>query len=143
MKDAMRKFLFCLFVISLSGGCIAKQQEKVETLEPKASTAYEIYPTNNMWNFIKLNTRNGRMWMVQYSIEQDKNRFETYLNETALVSTEKEMNGRFKLYPTKNIYTFILLDQIDGNTWQVQWSFNENQRMVIPIRRIESLYGNE
>lgn len=30
--------------------------------------------------------------------------------------------GRFTLYPTQNRYNFILLDQTDGRTWQVQWS---------------------
>ena len=31
---------------------------------------------------------------------------------------------RFKLYPTQNIYTFLLLDTINGRTWQVQWSLD-------------------
>ena len=33
----------------------------------------------------------------------------------------------------QNIYNFILLDQIDGRVWQVQWSFKANERFVIPI----------
>lgn len=124
----MKKILFFLFTVSLivTSGCTQKQQDKV-------TAVYEIYPTTNMWNFIKLNTRNGKMWMVQYSIDKDENRFETTLNETTLVAKEKEVNGRFKLQPTQNIHTFILLDQIDGKTWQVQWAFENNQRFVIPI----------
>lgn len=42
---------------------------------------------------------------------------------------------RFKLFPTQNIYNFILLDKIDGKTWQVQWSFDEANRAVLPINR--------
>lgn len=131
----MKKILLFLFLASLivGSGCTQKQQEKVGTLEKLTNTVYEIYPTTNMWNFIKLNTRNGKMWMVQYSIDKDENRFETTLNETALVANEKEVNGRFNLQPTQNIHTFILLDQIDGKTWQVQWSFENDQRFVIPI----------
>ena len=45
-----------------------------------------------------------------------------------------EMNGRFTLYPTDNIWTFILLDQVDGNTWQVQWSNEEEKRGIFQIK---------
>lgn len=49
-----------------------------------------------------------------------------------LVDKEEEKNGRFFLYPTTNIYNFILLDQIDGRTWQVQWG-KEGERGVLRI----------
>jgi len=39
-------------------------------------------------------------------------------------------NGRFKLYPTGNNYNFIMVDVIDGRTWQVQWNIDENKRIV-------------
>ena len=39
----------------------------------------------------------------------------------------------FKLYPTQNMYTFILLDRINGETYQVQWSQEYSNRLVIPI----------
>ncbi|MFO8068455.1 MAG: hypothetical protein R6U02_00425 [Alkalibacterium sp.] len=72
------------------------------------------------------------MWQVQYDVGGD-NRFETYLNFVPLVPKEKEENGRFMLYSTQNIYTFILLDQIDGKMWQVQWSIESEERLIIPI----------
>ena len=40
-------------------------------------------------------------------------------------------NGRFKLYPTGNMYNFIMVDVIDGRTWQVQWSTKESERLVL------------
>ena len=46
---------------------------------------------------------------------------------------EEEKNGRFFLYPTQNVWNFILLDQLDGRVWQVQWSIEEKNRMVIRI----------
>lgn len=93
---------------------------------------FRLFPTQNMWTFIRLNTRNGRMWQLQYDVSGD-NRFETYLNNEPLVTKENEVNGRFNLYPTQNIWTFILLDQIDGRTWQVQWSTEPINRGVMPI----------
>lgn len=73
------------------------------------------------------------MWQVQYDVEDD-NRLETYLNFVPLVSTEKELNGRFTLNSTQNIYTFILLDQLEGKMWQVQWSMEIKNRIIIPIQ---------
>ena len=40
-------------------------------------------------------------------------------------------NGRFKLYPTENIKNFIMVDVIDGRTWQVQWHIDEAKRLVL------------
>lgn len=93
---------------------------------------FKLYPTENMWTFIKLDTRNGRMWQVQYSVKGDDYRFETPLNLIALSSDST--SGRFELYPTQNIYNFVLLDRINGATWQVQWSTEIENQAVIPIR---------
>jgi hypothetical protein len=93
---------------------------------------YRLFPTQNIWNFIKLDTRNGYMWQVQWSTESDK-RFVTNLNLIPLVAKEGEKNGRFTLCPTQNIYTFMLIDQIDGRVWQVQWAMEPDKRLVIPV----------
>lgn len=126
-------FLFIQFSITV-GGYTQNQTEKFDTLKNRTNIVYEIYPTKNNWNFIKLNTRNGKMKIIQYTINNDNHeRFEYSLNEIELVYNDEEVNGRFKLEPTQNIYNFILLDQIDGRVWQVQWSFKANERFVIPI----------
>ena len=39
-------------------------------------------------------------------------------------------NGRFKLYATNNTYNFIMVDVINGSTWQVQWNTDEDKRLV-------------
>lgn len=94
---------------------------------------FKLSPTQNMWTFLKLNTRNGKIWQIQYDIGgTDRN--ESILNPLPLVLEEEETNGRFNLYPTQNMYNFILLDQIDGRTWQVQWSIEKEYRGIIPIQ---------
>ena len=85
-----------------------------------------------------LDTATGAIWQVQWS-KESKTRFTTVLNiETLVPRDEYEWLddlpvGRFKLYPTKNNYTFLLLDVKLGRTWQVQWSFEANERFIIPI----------
>jgi hypothetical protein len=106
---------------------VAQTKNKVE-----AAQNYQLFKTENIWTFIKLDTRNGKMWQVQYSVGKE-NRIESVLNSVALSSGIQELAGRFTLYPTANIYNFILLDQINGSVYQVQWSIKEENRGVIPI----------
>ena len=108
-------------------------KQKAGKESPPIAVAYRLYPTQNMWTFIKLNTRNGQMWQVQYDVK-GSDRFEVYLSLEPLAPLEKETNDRFTLYPTQNIYNFILLDQLDGKMWQVQWSQEADSRGIIPIK---------
>ena len=92
-----------------------------------------MFPTENIWTFLKLDTRSGKIWQVQYSMD-DNYRGEVVLNDKALVTSDAAENGRFTLHQTKNMYNFILLDQIDGKMWQVQWSVDEENRIIIPMQ---------
>lgn len=104
----------------------------IQNISTDSTVVYRLFNTKNMYTFIKLDTRNGQMWQVQWSIKGSEYRYETTLSDISRVSKEEEKNGRFFLYPTTNIYNFILLDQIDGRAWQVQWG-EKSERMVIPI----------
>lgn len=74
------------------------------------------------------------MWQVHFTISNDGYQGELILNPNSLVWTEEEMiNGRFTLYPTNNIYNFILLDQINGKAYQVQWNSDKDKRFVSRI----------
>lgn len=105
----------------------------IQTISSDSAVVYRLFSTRNMYTFIKLDTRNGQMWQVQWSTKGNDYRFETTLSSISRVNKEDEKNGRFFLYPTTNIYNFILLDQIDGRAWQVQWGNKEEDRMVIRI----------
>lgn len=112
-----------------------KEETKEQLIQPYDIERFKLFPTQNMWTFIKLDTQTGQMWQVQYSIKGDEGRFEYDLNPNPLITTGKKVNGRFELYSTQNIYNFILLDKIDGKVWQVPWSFDEENRAVVPINR--------
>lgn len=103
----------------------------IQNISTDSNVVYRLFATDNSYNFIKLNTRNGQMWQVQWSLKD--NQFETTLSDISRVSIDEEKNGRFFLYPTTNSYNFVLLDQIDGRSWQVQWNFESEKRMVVRI----------
>lgn len=140
----MKRFVlpFLLLLLLLMSGCTdntPKSTSKEDANEQLVQTynieRFKLFPTQNMWTFIKLDTQTGQMWQVQYSVKGDDGRFEYDLNPNPLITTAKKVNGRFELYSTQNIYNFILLDRIDGKIWQVQWSFDEENRAVVPISR--------
>ena len=141
---------------------------------------YKVYPTENIYTSLLLDTANGRIWQLQIGVG-DTDRMKTVLSDTkwaktleeitevwneeyndrmtnweeeynskpdSIVSAERKafwkpfnleetieyevvaQNGRFKLYPTDNMYNFIMVDVEMGDTWQVQWSTKENERLV-------------
>lgn len=107
------------------GGAQAQTQVPEPTQDPLAP--YRLFRTQNIFMFLLLDTRTGQVSQVQWSTK-DENRLVEPLNPRSLVEGGKP--GRFTLQPTQNIYTFLLLDQETGKTWQVQWG---NNRLVIPI----------
>lgn len=100
-------------------------------LEPSQNpdAPFRLFATRNIYTFLKLDTREGRIWQVQWGDED--HRFSTPLNMTPLISGGKP--GRFTLYPTTNIYTFVLLDQETGDAWHVQWG-KPDERFIAPIK---------
>ena len=99
-----------------------------------APVRYKLYPTANRYNFLKLDTRTGYITIVQYDVQGD-DEFE-YALDVILENKADSLlvDGRYELYPTRNNYTFIMLDQIDGRAYHVQWSLERNQRFITPIR---------
>ena len=87
---------------------------------------YKLYKTDNMWTFLKLDTATGKISQVQYSIEG--NQFQVTINDNDYSGTDETEIGRFELYPTDNLYNFLMLDQIDGAVYQMQWSTNPDNR---------------
>lgn len=93
--------------------------------------SHKLVATQNMWIFLKLDTRKGLVKMLQYSLDE-KNRLEVPINYLPLASGADAIPGRFNLYPTQNMWNFILLDEVDGRSWQVQWS-TDGKEGIIPI----------
>lgn len=121
---------------------LTRIQEDIEFLNYKygkeeQSKEYQLYPTQNIWNFLQLNTATGQIYQIQFSSKSSER---TYLiiNAENLNNLDRKYfgfdTGRFELYPTQNMYTFLLLDKILGRVWQVQWGFKKEDRFIIKIK---------
>ena len=129
MKKVLLLCVFAVFTLIANAQTDIRQTRPDFTQNPNAT--YRLFPTTNMWIFIKLNTADGRMWLVQYSTTAG-DQVEIPLSRIERAEESEKKDGRFTLYATQNMYNFILLDQIDGRVWQVQWS-TEGDNLVIPI----------
>ena len=129
MKKLLLLCVFAVFTLIANAQTDIRQTRPDFTQNPNAT--YRLFPTTNMWIFIKLNTADGRMWLVQYSTKAG-NQVEIPLSRIERAEESEKKDGRFTLYAIQNMYNFILLDQIDGRVWQVQWS-TEGDNLVIPI----------
>lgn len=93
---------------------------------------YKMYQTENIYTFLELDTKTGKVKQVQWSLESD-NEGTWIINDNDLSFGEGYGSGSFELYPTKNLYQFLLIDKTDGRKWHIQWGMGDNKRW---IRRI-------
>ena len=132
----MKKVLLTALLSLLSFICLAQSTAQTTTGSSSKQKevlvpTYKLFATQNMWIFLKLDTSQGLVRMVQYSMESS-NRLEVPINYLPLATGEDAIPGRFNLYPTQNMWTFIMLDEVDGRTWQVQWS-TDGKEGIAPI----------
>lgn len=82
-----------------------------------------------MYNLLKLDTKTGIIEQIQWSLD---NSFEgsVPINSIDLTDGMGYGSGTFELYPTKNMYQFILLNKVDGRTWHVQWGMEYDKRWI-------------
>ncbi len=130
IKKSVIKILICA-LIQLTLLVVLNPVYASEIQNPNA--IYEMYKTENVYHVLKLNTRTGQITQVQIGVGKDGWAMENTVNSKSLVPAEEEQNGRFALYPTGNMYNFVLLDRISGKVWQAQWSIKPENRGVFPI----------
>lgn len=95
-------------------------------------TRYKLYETENIYTLLRLDTKTGMIDQVQWSLDSEKEGTFT-INGEDLTYGFGVGSGSFELYPTKNMYQFILINKTDGWMWHVQWGIGDQKRW---IRRI-------
>lgn len=128
----MKKICLSLLVIMFFGLPSLFSQEINNNPDQSPIVPYRLFQTTNRWTFLELDTMTGKIWQIQYDVGGN-NRGGVVLNDKDLAEDKEKIPGRFTLYPTQNMWTFILLDQIDGSSWQVQWAMEKENRFVISI----------
>lgn len=124
----MKKIMIIVLLLTMNL-CVKAQsydyapQMATTSIENK-DAKFLLFPTKNMYIFLKLDTSSGELWMVQYTTGSGHSMEVKYHDLSYPLVTELQKKpGRFFLYPTQNMYNFLLIDQVDGRVWQAQWAF--------------------
>ena len=115
--------LICLFLGLAAYAQNVKGPAGVERQEDVLVPNFRLVPTESIQVFLKLDTRRGLIEMVRFG-SREKDRKETTVNYLPLATGDDAVTGRFDLIPTEYVRTLILMDVLDGRTWQVEWNYD-------------------
>lgn len=105
---------------------ITKQLEDID-YRINGMNRFKLYPTDNIYTLLKLDTATGKIDQLQWSLDSDKEGSFTINNDDLSLGSG---SGTFELYPTKNMYQFILLDKVTGRQWHIQWGMEASKRWI-------------
>jgi hypothetical protein len=125
-------------LVALLSASVPAQRGAPSTVATEDSTQrvdarFKLFPTQNLWTFLLLDSNNGRVWQVHYSLTDSGFAGRLALNESELAPPASAHPGRFALRETRNMFSFLLLDQDDGRVWQLQWSNDDEKRGIVRV----------
>ena len=117
---------------------ISDKSKRMKYVLSDTKQAYSSEEVEEKWNE-RIEER-MKDWEEEYNSKPDsivsaemKLYWKPYTLKETIERERISQNGRFKLYPTENTYNFIMVDVIDGRTWQVQWNVNDDKRLCYRI----------
>ena len=146
MKRILLTFLSCVLLTSVFAqtnkaeavrdSLLEEIYDKVWSIElqlksEELNNRFKLYKTNNMYTFLRLDTATGKIKQFQWSLKSEEEGYVTINDED--LSFLSPQNGTFELYPTENMYQFLLLDKSMGRMWHVQWGMKSNERWIRPM----------
>ena len=101
-----------------------KWAETLEELNAQYNISYEYWEKEYNSKSDSIVSVEDKKLFKPTTVDEQLNKYQT---------ARLQQNGRFKLYPTENTYNFIMVDVIDGRTWQVQWNIDDDKRLCYRI----------
>lgn len=126
--------LFLLIPGSSANALTADQTITVKSDPEQAiNVRFRLFETDNIYTHLLLDTATGKVWQVVRK-STDSRGMVIPINNTDLIAEDGQHIGRFTLYPSYNMWTFLLLDQDDGRLWECYFSMDKARGIV----RLES-----
>jgi len=98
-----------------------KWAETIEELNAQYKISYEYWEKEYNSKSDSIVSVEDKKLFKPTTVDEQLNKYQT---------ARLQQNGRFKLYPTENTYNFIMVDVIDGRTWQVQWNIDDDNKRL-------------
>lgn len=99
------------------------------------NAVYRIFQTDLFRTLLKLNTCDGRIWMLEFN-STGKECSEKGIQEEPLV-TDNNVPGRFTVYTTHNMLALILLDTVEGTAWHIRLASRPEKVEIVKIPDIQ------
>ena len=110
------------------------------SVENKMNEVFELYPTESNLVFLRLDTRFGYIWMVEGSTDSITHE-QIIIQDHPLDFDNDPFIGRFELFPTQNIYNFMLIDKKLGHVRQIQYLPSNTREESIKNGKGEGIVG--
>ena len=117
-------------------GVLDALERRLIRLERVSAPHYKLYPTENNWTFLELDTSFGVVYHVQWSLKDNDGRYTIGYANNVDEPSENYYPGRFELYPTSNMFNFLLLDGRTGQVFQVQWNTEREKEGIWEIKEL-------
>lgn len=94
----------------------------VPAIEKKSTRQkrFQLFETKNMWTFILLDSFNGRLWQVQYSVNGPEYMMYVPINNKPLIPSKGKRI--FTIQPMTSMFQYYLINENNGDMWMFQWS---------------------
>lgn len=102
--------------------------EQIE-IDHSLKNRYKLYRTENIYTLLRLDTKTGMLKQVQWSLDSEEE-YTMTINSEDLTYGSGYGSNSFELYPTGNMYQFILLDKTNGRMWHIQWGTKDSERWM-------------
>ena len=89
MKTGIFTLTFMFVTLVLLAQSQTSNTHAIQQNPTSENVNFQLFPTQNYWTFIKLDTRNGKMWQVHFSVLEDGKEGELLLNSRPLVSKDE------------------------------------------------------
>ena len=80
-----------------------------------------------MNTLLEIDTKTGMLKQIHWALKADEEKV-YIINPNDLSESSESGPGLFELYPTKNMYQFIIINKANGNKWHIQWGDDKDHR---------------
>jgi len=133
----MKKFCTLVLILFCAGTSFAQTQNANDSNDEKTSfysQRYCVIHSADSNFLLKLDTRTGQIFPINMKFSA-KVSIEKKCIYKPLVAENEYIDGRFAIYRTSDTNTFLLLDQITGNSWHYRYTYSNGEVVISPTKK--------
>lgn len=133
----MKRFFTIVLILFCAETSFAQTQNVSDGNDEKTSfysQRYCVLHSADSNFLLKLDTRTGQISPINMKFSA-KVSIEKQCTYEPLVAENEYIDGRFAIYRTSDSNTFLLLDQITGNSWHYHYTYFSGEAVISPTKK--------